>query len=96
MFPKCQKVNIKLVFEVIILGQNPQTFMIPIYSTTVLYDKLYHGHVHVCMYQAYHECPCYNYYIHSILFYLRFTVSSTEGLQQHVLSLKITYVHGQN
>jgi len=23
---------------VIILGQNPQTFMIPIYSTTVLYD----------------------------------------------------------
>ena len=26
-------------FEVIILGQNPQTFMIPIYSTTVLHDK---------------------------------------------------------
>jgi len=25
-------------FGVIILGQNPQTFMIPIYSTTVLYD----------------------------------------------------------
>ena len=25
-------------FEVIISGQNPQTFMIPIYSTTVLYD----------------------------------------------------------
>ena len=26
-------------FGVIILGQNPQTFMIPIYSTNVLYDK---------------------------------------------------------
>jgi len=26
-------------FGVIILGQNPQTFMIPIYSTTVLYDR---------------------------------------------------------
>ena len=25
-------------FGKIILGQNPQTFMIPIYSTTVLYD----------------------------------------------------------
>ena len=25
-------------FGEIILGQNPQTFMIPIYSTTVLYD----------------------------------------------------------
>ena len=25
-------------FGVIISGQNPQTFMIPIYSTTVLYD----------------------------------------------------------
>ena len=24
--------------EKLILGQNPQTFMIPIYSTTVLYD----------------------------------------------------------
>ena len=24
-------------FGVIVLGQNPQTFMIPIYSTTVLY-----------------------------------------------------------
>jgi len=28
-------------FGVIILGQNPQTFMIPIYSTTVLYDILF-------------------------------------------------------
>ena len=27
-------------FGVIISGQNPQTFMIPIYSTTVLYDRL--------------------------------------------------------
>ena len=26
-------------FGEIILGQNPQTFLIPIYSTTVLYDK---------------------------------------------------------
>ena len=26
-------------FGVIILGLNPQTFMIPIYSTTVLYDN---------------------------------------------------------
>jgi len=26
-------------FGVIISGQTPQTFMIPIYSTTVLYDK---------------------------------------------------------
>ena len=25
-------------FGVIISGQNPQTFMIPIYSTTILYD----------------------------------------------------------
>jgi len=28
-------------FGVIILGQNPQTFMIPAYSTTVLYDDPY-------------------------------------------------------
>ena len=27
-------------FGVIILGQKPQTFMIPIYSTTVLYDDI--------------------------------------------------------
>ena len=27
-------------FWEIILGQNPQTFMIPIYSTTVLYDNI--------------------------------------------------------
>ena len=27
-------------FGVIISGQNPQTFMIPIYSITVLYDNL--------------------------------------------------------
>ena len=26
-------------FGVMISGQNPQTFMIPIYSTTVLYDN---------------------------------------------------------
>ena len=32
-------------FGVIILGQNPQTFMIPIYSTTVLYDTN-----HLCQY----------------------------------------------
>ena len=35
MLQNCQKVSIKLE---IILGQNPQTFMIPIqYSTSVLY-----------------------------------------------------------
>ena len=28
-------------FGMIILGQNPLTFMIPIYSTTVLYDIYY-------------------------------------------------------
>jgi len=35
-----QKVNIKLVIGVIISGQNPQTFMIPIiqYSSTVYRD----------------------------------------------------------
>ena len=27
-------------FGMIILGQNPQTFMIPIYNTTVLYDSV--------------------------------------------------------
>ena len=30
-------------FGVIISGQNPQTFMIPIYSNTVLYDSIYSG-----------------------------------------------------
>ena len=33
ILPNCQKANIKLV-----LGQSPQTFMIPIYNNTVLYD----------------------------------------------------------
>ena len=32
-------------FGEIILGQNPQTFMIPIYSTTVLYDTLNNSNV---------------------------------------------------
>ena len=34
------KPNQSAGFWVIISGQNPQTFMIPIYSTTVLYDKV--------------------------------------------------------
>ena len=32
--PRCHKVNIRMIFQ----GKKPQTFMIPIYSTTVLYD----------------------------------------------------------
>ena len=32
-------------FGVIILGQNPLTFMIPIYSTTVLYDSDHNDHI---------------------------------------------------
>jgi len=34
-------------FGVIILGQNPQTFMIPINSTTVLYDRLYSFQINI-------------------------------------------------
>ena len=37
--PKVPESKYQTGFWVIILGQNPQTFMIPIYSTTVLYDK---------------------------------------------------------
>ena len=37
--PKLPENKYQAGFEVIILGQNPQTFMIPIYSTTVLYDE---------------------------------------------------------
>ena len=37
--PKVSESKYQAGFGVIILGQNPQTFMIPIYSTTVLYDK---------------------------------------------------------
>ena len=40
MLPNCQKVNsYRAGFREIVLGQNPQTFMIPVYSTTVLYDN---------------------------------------------------------
>jgi len=38
--PKVPENKYQAGFGVIILGQNPQTFMIPIYSTTVLYDTL--------------------------------------------------------
>ena len=37
MLSNCQKVNIKMVFGVIIWGQTPLTFMILIYSTTELF-----------------------------------------------------------
>ena len=36
--PKLSESKYQASFGVIILGQNPLTFMIPIYSTTVLYD----------------------------------------------------------
>ena len=36
--PKVPESKYQAGFGVIILGQNPQTFKIPIYSTTVLYD----------------------------------------------------------
>jgi len=36
--PKVSESKYQAGFWVIILGQNPQTFMIPVYSTTVLYD----------------------------------------------------------
>ena len=38
--PKLSESKYKADFGVIILGQNPLTFMIPIYSTTVLYGIL--------------------------------------------------------
>ena len=38
--PKVSESKYQAGFGVIILGQNPLTFMIPIYSTTVLYDTL--------------------------------------------------------
>jgi len=37
--PKVSESKYQAGFRVIISGQNPQTFMIPMYSTTVLYDK---------------------------------------------------------
>ena len=37
--PKLSESKYQAGFGEIILGQNPQTFMIPIYSTTVLYDN---------------------------------------------------------
>ena len=37
--PKVSESKYQAGFGMIILGQNPLTFMIPIYSTTVLYDK---------------------------------------------------------
>ena len=36
--PKVLESKYQAGFGMIILGQNPLTFMIPIYSTTVLYD----------------------------------------------------------
>ena len=36
--PKVLESKYQTGFGMIILGQNPLTFMIPIYSTTVLYD----------------------------------------------------------
>ena len=38
--PKLSESKYQAGFGVIILGQNPLTFMIPIYRTTLLYDKL--------------------------------------------------------
>ena len=38
--PKVSESKYQAGFGVIISGQNPQTFMIPIYRSTVLYDKL--------------------------------------------------------
>ena len=40
--PKVSESKYQTGFGVIISGQNPQTFMIPIYSTTVLYDTVTH------------------------------------------------------
>jgi len=37
--PKLSESKYQASFGVIILGQNPLTFMIPIYSTTALYDN---------------------------------------------------------
>ena len=39
--PKVPESKYQAGFGVIILGQNPQTFMILIYSTTVLYDDAF-------------------------------------------------------
>ena len=36
--PKVPESKYQAGFRVIISGQNPQTLMIPIYSTTILYD----------------------------------------------------------
>ena len=37
--PKVPESKYQAGFGVIVSGQNPQTFMIPIYTTTVLYDN---------------------------------------------------------
>ena len=37
--PKVSESKYQAGFRMITSGQNPQTFMIPIYSTTVLYDS---------------------------------------------------------
>ena len=37
--PKLSESKYQAGFGMIILRENPQTFMIPIYSTTVLYDN---------------------------------------------------------
>ena len=39
--PKVSESKYQAGFGVIISGQNPQTFMIPIYSTAVLYDNFW-------------------------------------------------------
>ena len=63
-------------FGVIILGQDPQTFMIPIYSTTVLYDgnnhatnlaeQYHHDGVFVCgtSEECLEEWGCFRQYMH--------------------------------
>ena len=47
MAPKVPESKYQAGFGVIISGQNPQTFMIPIYSTTVLYDFVTHMYIPV-------------------------------------------------
>ena len=45
--PKVPESKYQAGFGVIISCQNPQTFMIPIYSTTVLYDMLHLNCLHL-------------------------------------------------
>jgi len=53
-------------FGVIILGQNPLIFMIPIYSTTVLYDEQNH-YKSKCNLEPYEpEVSCFNRSVESL------------------------------